>query len=547
MSTEAHLTWHNLDGLQALCNTCSTSEYVTIATLANDRRESQIARMSVQNLTEPYTTIVDRLQARVPQEGLPQGGRLRFRVRQWGSRGHPLGGVVVRIEPGGAPPRRRRTSRPIPAHLRSRKKPNVESLEREIQRLNDILTTERLEWQGLREELFAARLLARPVEEALAQFKRNLETVQKQRDHALMIRDQAVNKLAYRSARDEQQQRSLRVSEASRQVLRLKLTNEQVRSQKLTQELEQLREDARTREELRRQRDQSEEAIKELREEARKDKEQIGSLSSEVEDLRKKLEEAEGDLRRATWKPPEVYVAPIEANAGIETDYYHLWAQRTSVGEFWYYKNEHVNRLTLQSEVVELLSKPVRDRDEETSVPFHAALLLAASLLVGVPAREGGNEGDRPIKGLDRMAVLRWTAHFLATNGLGAADPQSMVDEHEKHGREIPLSERRPGDVVYCYEDLNRYNYTLYPMILLPGDRLFGVWGRRIVVRDTEVEAVHILRPFTPIDWPKEKRSGMDVTPGTWLQLALVDAYRSRSGVVGVQALYNPEMQNPER
>ena len=157
MPDASNLEWHNLDGLRGLCDGCPQSEYLTIASLADDRKESQLFRVDLGHFPTPYTSIVRLMKEKwIPKEGLPVGGRLRFRVRLWGWKGHPLGGVVVRIEPPGATPRRRRTSRPKPTHRAQKKPVSHDSLSREVERLSKLLTTERLKRRVMQDDLSEA-------------------------------------------------------------------------------------------------------------------------------------------------------------------------------------------------------------------------------------------------------------------------------------------------------------------------------------------------------------------------------------------------------
>ena len=102
MSDPTQLEWHNLEGLRALCGRSAQSAYVTVALLADNRKESQVDKLYVEGLTKPFSEIVARLQQLEPSDGLPPGGRVRYRVRLWGAKGVPHGGVVVRIAPRGS-------------------------------------------------------------------------------------------------------------------------------------------------------------------------------------------------------------------------------------------------------------------------------------------------------------------------------------------------------------------------------------------------------------------------------------------------------------
>jgi len=109
MSGQA-LEWSNLERLRSLFSDLSQGDYVTFAALMDDRKETQLFRIPVEATPDLYEYVIQFLEARVPSEGLPSGGRLRVRVRLWGPGGRSLGGVVIRIQPPRLKPRPRKTT-----------------------------------------------------------------------------------------------------------------------------------------------------------------------------------------------------------------------------------------------------------------------------------------------------------------------------------------------------------------------------------------------------------------------------------------------------
>ena len=84
MHVHSPLEWHNLHRLQDVLAVSAGSEYLTLGSLMDDRRESQLERVDVAYLDDPYRWVIDEIRQRLPDTGLPPSGRLRFRVRLWG-------------------------------------------------------------------------------------------------------------------------------------------------------------------------------------------------------------------------------------------------------------------------------------------------------------------------------------------------------------------------------------------------------------------------------------------------------------------------------